>query len=194
MHTADPPERTPPGAGHSSFELIDAGQFLAELQLTPGLTVADLGCGEGHYTFALADAVGEKGLVYALDLWQPGLEALECRAAAEGRKNLKTYLANISRSIPLPDGSVDLALMATVLHDLAEFDLADGALKETARVLKPGGALAIVEFKKVAGPPGPPLTVRLGPEEVAVMVAPHGFKQARVREVGPYNYLTRFIK
>ena len=84
--------------------------------------------------------------------------------------------------------------MATVLHDLAEFAMADGALKEAHRVLKPGGTLAIVEFDKVEGPPGPPLRIRLTPEEVENLVAPYGFQKTRTARVGPYNYLILFTK
>jgi ubiquinone/menaquinone biosynthesis C-methylase UbiE len=194
IHNPDPPKSTPPGAGHSSFELIDAPKFFAELNLAPGVTLADLGCGEGHYTFALADVMGAKGLIYALDLWQPGIQALTQRAAAEGRHNIKAMVVNISRRLPLQDESVDVALMATVLHDLLEFDLADGALKEAARVVRPKGTLAIVALKKIEGPPGPPLRIRLTPEEVEKVVTSYGFAKTRVAEVGPYNYLILFTK
>jgi ubiquinone/menaquinone biosynthesis C-methylase UbiE len=194
IFTADPVEKTPPGAGHSSFDLIEAPKFLARLNLASGTTFLDLGCGEGHYTLAVAEAIGKDGVIYALDLWKPGIEALEQRAAAAGWRNIKALLTDISRPLPLADESVDVALMATVLHDLLEFGMAEGALKETARVLKTGGALAIVEFKKIEGPPGPPLRVRLAPEEVEMVVKPHGFKKTRMAEVGPYNYLIIFTK
>jgi ubiquinone/menaquinone biosynthesis C-methylase UbiE len=194
IFTADPVEKTPPGAGHSSFDLIEAPKFFAGLKLGRGITFLDLGCGEGHYTLAVADAIGKDGLIYALDLWQPGIKALEEQAAAAGRRNIKAILTDISKPFPLADQSVDVALMATVLHDLLEFGLGDAALKETARVLKPGGTLAIVEFKKIEGPPGPPLRVRLAPEEVEMVVTPHGFRKTRRTEVGPFNYLILFAK
>jgi len=194
VHTAGPSEGTPPGAGHSSFDLIDPARFFAELDLKPGITFLDLGCGEGNYTLAVAEAVGPGGTIYALDLWQPGIEALKQKAAAQGRPNLRAFKVNISQPLPLETGSVDVALMATVLHDLLEFAMAAGALKEAARVLKPGGTLAIVEFKKVEGPPGPPLLIRLSPEEVEKVVAPYGFARAGLAEVGPYNYLMLFVK
>ncbi len=192
--TAGPSESTPPGAGHSSFDLIDATKFFQELRLKSDATLLDLGCGEGHYTLAAADRMGGKGLIYALDLWKPGIEKLEQKSAAEGRRNLKAMQVDISKAVPLEDRQVDVALMATVLHDLLEFGLAAGALKEAARVIKPGGTLAIVEFKKIEGPPGPPLRVRLTPEEVEKVVTPYGFKKNRVVEVGQYNYLILFTR
>jgi ubiquinone/menaquinone biosynthesis C-methylase UbiE len=184
----------PPGAGKSSFELIESEKLLGALPLSQDITFLDLGCGAGNYTLAVAEVLGKHGVVVALDLWQPGLETLEERAAAAGRHNIRARLADISKLVPLADGSVDVCLMATVLHDLAEFGLAGGALKEAHRVLKPGGFLAIVEFDKVEGPPGPPMRIRLAPEEVENLVAPYGFQKTRTTRVGPYNYLMLFIK
>ncbi len=187
------PPTKPPAAGKSSFDLIDAARLLAELRLTPGSTFLDLGCGEGRYTFPVAEVIGPDGLIYAVDLWEEGIAAIQQRSAAEGRRNLKALLADVGQ-IPLETASVDTCLMATVLHDLVEARTAAGALTETARVLKPGGRLAIVEFDKVAGPPGPPVQIRLAPAEVAQLVRPYGFKETAEVRVGPYNYLQIFVK
>jgi ubiquinone/menaquinone biosynthesis C-methylase UbiE len=187
------PPTKPPAAGKSSFDLIDAAGLLAELRLAPGSTFLDLGCGEGRYTFPVAEVIGPDGLIYAVDLWEEGIAAIGQRAAAEGRRNLKALLADVGQ-IPLETASVDTCLMATVLHDLVEARTAAGALTETARVLKPGGRLAIVEFDKVAGPPGPPVQIRLAPAEVAQLVRPYGFKETGQARVGPYNYLQIFVK
>ena len=84
--------------------------------------------------------------------------------------------------------------MATVLHDLVEAGTATGALAELTRVLKPGGLLAIVEFDKIDGPPGPPRHIRLDPAEVEALVAPYGFARQRTVKLGPYNYLITFMK
>jgi ubiquinone/menaquinone biosynthesis C-methylase UbiE len=184
----------PPGAGRSSFDLVDAPKLFAELRLQSGSILLDLGCGQWWYAFAASPAIGPEGRIYALDLWEEGISLVKERAAAGGYRNLKALVADTSKHIPLATGSVDVCLMATVLHDLVEAHTAAGTLKETARVLKPGGTLAIVEFKKIAGPPGPPLHIRLAPEEVEKLVTPYGFRQDRITDVGPYNYLITFIK
>ncbi len=183
----------PPGAGKSSFELIDAAVLLTKLQLQPGSTFLDLGCGEGRYTFPVADALGAGSLVYAVDLWEAGIAALRQRAATAGRTNLKALVADL-RQLPLEAASIDACLMATVLHDLVEAGTAAGALAEAARVLKPGGMLAIVEFDQVAGPPGPPKEIRLAPADVERIVTPYGFTKSGETRVGPYNYLIKFVK
>lgn len=98
----------------------------------------------------------------------------------------------MSKRIPLEDRNIDIALMATVLHDLIEVNAERGTLKEVRRVLKPGGKLVIIEFKKVEGPPGPPVAIRLTPEETEKIVSGYGFKQEKVIDIGPYNYLSLF--
>lgn len=184
----------PTGAGKSSFDLIDPATFLAALDLKPGLRVLDLGCGQGNYTLALAEALGPTGAIYAADLWEEGLARLREQAAAQGFSQIRTLLADVSRPLPLEAASLDLCLMATVLHDLVEAGVAAGALAETARLLKSRGTLAILEFKKIAGPPGPPQHIRLAPEETAALVKPYGFQPLKHTEVGPYTYLMLFAK
>jgi ubiquinone/menaquinone biosynthesis C-methylase UbiE len=184
----------PPGAGKSSFDLIEPARFLVALDLKPGLTVLDIGCGQGNYTLALAEDVGPEGVVYAADLWEEGLARLQEQAAAQGLSQIRPILADVSRSLPLAAASVDLCLMATVLHDLVEAGTAAGALTEVGRLVKTGGTLAVVEFKKMTGPPGPPLHIRLSPEDTAALVGPYGFQEQRLAEVGPHTYLMLFTK
>jgi ubiquinone/menaquinone biosynthesis C-methylase UbiE len=187
------PTQKPPGAGKSSYDLIDPGVLWAELDLAQGITFLDLGCGQGNYALAAAARLGPAGAVYAVDLWEEGIAALKERAGREGRGNLKALVAPAGR-IPVADVSVDAGFMATVLHDLVEAGTAAGALAELARVIKPGGWLAIVEFEKIDGPPGPPRHIRLEADEVEALVAPYGFVRRKTVKLGPYNYLMTFEK
>ena len=189
-HTESP---KPPGAGTSSYDLIDPGTLWAELDLPQGITFLDLGCGQGNYALAAADRVGPAGVVYAVDLWEEGVAALRERAARAGRANLKALVAGAGQ-LPLDNHTVDVGFMATVLHDLVEAGTAAGVLAEMNRVLKPGGRLAIVEFAKIDGPPGPPRHIRLGAGEVEALVAPYGFARQKTVNLGPYNYLITFSK
>ena len=184
----------PLGAGKSSLDLIDQELLFPALSLKPGEAVLDLGCGEGRYTLPVAARVGPLGTVYAVDLWEEGLARLGEKAGQEGVANIRVIHADVSRSLPLPDACLDVALMATVLHDLAEAGQAQGALAEVARLVKPGGRLAVVEFKKIAGPPGPPLAIRLAPEEVTALLRPYGFAPGELTDLGPHTYLEIFTK
>jgi ubiquinone/menaquinone biosynthesis C-methylase UbiE len=184
---------TPPGAGKSSYDLIDPDALWAEIDLPEGITFLDLGCGQGNYALAAADRIGPAGTVYAVDLWDEGIATLRERAAREGRTNLKCLVAGADQ-VPLDNLSVDVGFMATVLHDLVEAGTAAGARAEAARIIKPGGRLTIVEFDKIDGPPGPPRHIRLDAGEVEALVAPYGFRRQKIARLGPYNYLMTFRK
>jgi len=183
----------PPGAGKSSFELIETGKLFDVLALKHGDSVLDAGCGTGSYAMAMARLVGDRGRVWAVDLWAEGMERLRERIAREGVNNLQTLAADVSRPLPLPGDSMDLVLMATVLHDLREAGRQDGALAEIRRLLKRHGSFAVVEFNKVQGPPGPPVSIRLSPGELQALVEPFGFVKTGFQEVGPHNYLMTFV-
>jgi ubiquinone/menaquinone biosynthesis C-methylase UbiE len=183
----------PPGAGKSSYDLIDPDALWAALNLSRGITFLDLGCGQGNYSLAAADLIGPTGVVYAVDLWEESITALKERAAREGRDNLKPLAAEAGQ-VPIESRSVEVILMATVLHDLVEAGTAAGALAEVTRVIKAGGRLAIVEFHKIDGPPGPPRHIRIDPAEVEALVAPYGFARQQTVKLGPYNYLITFVK
>ena len=185
-------KQNPTGAGKSSFELIDADAFFGELKLTAGMTVLDLACGRGAYSLALSERVGPYGTVFAVDLWEDGIAMLKQEAESRGIQNIIAHVANAGHQIPLEDGSIDLCIMCTVLHDFVLDGNVDEVLAETVRILKPGAILAINEFEKIEGPPGPPITSRLSPAEVEMIISGYNFKKIGQIGIGPYNYLMRF--
>ena len=145
----------PPGAGKSSYDLIDPGVLWAGLDLPQGITFLDLGCGQGITPWRPRRVIGPTGVVYAVDLWEEGIAALKERAAREGRANLKALVAPAGQ-IPVADVSVDVGFMATVLHDLVEAGTAAGALAELARVIKPGSCWPSWSLKRSTGRRGRP--------------------------------------
>ena len=182
----------PIAAGKSSFDLIDFGELKALLEIDPGITFLDVASGAGAYTLALADHVGPEGRLVALDLWAEGIEMLNAEIQAKRADNIEAHVTDVSKHMPLESNSVDVCLMATVLHDLIEDHTDQGTLKEVARVIKPGGRLAVIEFKKIDGPPGPPRAVRLSPEETEACLVPYAFSVLATRDIGPYTYVSLF--
>jgi ubiquinone/menaquinone biosynthesis C-methylase UbiE len=182
----------PHGAGKSSYDLVDHDKVFRELGLRKGMTVLDMACGPGDYVIAMAEIIGEGGVVCAADLWVEALVRLQKKAEAKNIKNIKTVLGDASRRLPIDGQTVDVCLVSTVLHDFVREGVAFEALKEAARVLKPDGTLAVLEFKKIDGPPGPSIDIRLTPAEVERLVSPHGFIKRGMSDVGPYNYLITF--
>ncbi|MGH7120462.1 MAG: class I SAM-dependent methyltransferase, partial [Acetobacteraceae bacterium] len=108
--------------------------------------VLDLGCGAGHVSFAVAPHVAE---VVAYDLSAEMLETVTRAAAGRGLGNVRTE-RGVAESLPFPDTSFDAALSRYSAHHWRDLD---AALREVARVLKPGGLFAVAD----AISPGSPL-------------------------------------
>ncbi|MGC1404339.1 MAG: class I SAM-dependent methyltransferase [Thermodesulfobacteriota bacterium] len=182
----------PIAAGKSSFNLIDTQRFFSELNLQAGITFLDVACGRGAYSLAASDYVGPAGHIIAVDLWKEGIEDLRREVMAGKNHNIEARVADVSLKIPIEDRSVDVCLLATVFHDLIQDHTDQGTLKEIKRVMKPQGTVAVVEFKKMQGPPGPPLEIRISVEEVTDRLRPYSFNLIKTVDVGSYNYLAVF--
>jgi len=186
------PHKRPIAAGSSSIDLVDIEKLFVELRLKEGNTFLDVACGNGAYSMVASKYVGESGCVYAVDLWKEGIESLQRQMSIQHATNIQASVADVSKRIPVEEHVIDVCLMATVLHDLIQDKTDKGTLKEIKRVLKPQGTLAIVEFRKINGPPGPPITIRLSPEELEEHLLPYSLNMARKMDVGPFTYLALF--
>lgn len=113
--------------------------------IQPGMTVLDLGCGNGAFTVPVARAVGERGKVIAVDMQRAMLWQLERKLAKARNRDIKNVEVKRASAyeLPLGDGTVDLVLMVASLPEMAE---RERALREVKRVLKPGGILAVSEM------------------------------------------------
>ena len=186
--------KKPVAAGASSIDLVDAEKLFQILNLKKGMTIIDLACGWGYYSFEMSRYAGDDGHVYAVDLWQEGIRFIEEQIEERSIKNITPILADVSRNIPLEDECVDLCLMATVLHDLIEDHTDQGTLKEIRRVMKKEGVLALIEFKVMDGPPGPPKKIRISPEDAEKILLPYGFSRESSIDIGDFVYLSVFRK
>jgi ubiquinone/menaquinone biosynthesis C-methylase UbiE len=182
----------PKGAGKSSFELINPEKLIETLPLKKGSVVLDLACGKGAYSLFFSKYVGDTGLIYAVDLWKEGLLLLDEQIEKNNITNIRPLVADVTEQIEIDDHSVDMCLMATVLHDFEEEGKTDPVLKEVKTLLRPNGCLAVIEFKKIEGPPGPPVHIRLSEDEVEKMVTGYGFQKGKTADIGEYNYFMTF--
>jgi len=181
-------------AGKSSFSKVDTKNLFEIIDLTPGEKFLDVGCGRGEYSLAAANYVGETGHLYAMDTWADGINILQEQSQVAGIQNIDAFVGNISEGIPIEDSSIDKCLMANVLHGLGTEETGKNAIKEIKRVLKSPGEFIIIEWKKVEGPHGPSLSIRLSPADIEGLLEPIGFKTKIVEDVGDNFYLIVLIE
>lgn len=117
--------------------------LLPQLRLKPGMTVCDLGCGNGFHVLLMAPQVLPGGTVIGVDIQQEMLDDLEKRAALAGVKNVKPLLGEV-HDPKLPPDSCDLILLVDVYH---EFSHPEPMLAAMRKALKPEGVVALVEFR-----------------------------------------------
>ncbi len=159
----------------SSREVINASFFMEQWGPATGESVLDLGCGDGHLSIAAAQQTGPDGVVYAFDVDHEWLTESETAAAEQGIDNVRWVSGDATRSIPLERHCVDYVLMSNVLHGFVANNELTAVMQEVNRVLKPGGRLVVVEFKKAEMDYGPPVSIRLKPDEVAATLGPFGY-------------------
>ncbi len=180
--------------GKSSEALLDSKRVLSSIKLSRGEVFMDAGCGDGFISRAASKIVGAEGRVLAVDQYSPSLDVLREKVREEGIGNLDVLEADLTTDLPLDDEIVDLCLMANVLHGFFYNQELEQVIPELLRILKTGGRLAIVEFKKVEGMPGPPLEHRITAEEVKSALESRGFQSQEELEVGPYHYGVVLVK
>jgi SAM-dependent methyltransferase len=129
-------ERDSREAEERTSALLDA------LELHPGMCVADIGAGSGRLTVPMARRVAP-GIAYGTDIQPEMLAFLEARARKEGLPNLKGILGDTD-DVMLPEGTVDVVLLVDAYH---EFDRPWEMMRSIVRALKPGGRVALVEFR-----------------------------------------------
>lgn len=168
----------------------DCNTLLRELQLKPGLTVCDMGCGNGFYTLRIAKRLGPKGQVLAVDIQPEMLTLLRERAIEAGVKNVKPILGSVIDP-QLPDGSCDLILCVDVYH---EFSHPEHMLRAMRKALKPDGRLVLVEFR-MEDPQVPiKLEHKMSKEQILKELPPNGFKLAREFDDLPWQHVMWFAR
>jgi len=165
-------------------------KLMKSLQLRPKQQVCDFGCGNGYYTLQLAQQVGPRGKVFAVDIQQEMLSLLEQRARPRGLKNIEPILATLADP-KLPRRQLDLVLMVDVYHELSQpaeiLQAIHASLNETGRI-------AIVEFRE-EDPEVPILPLhKMSQAQVMKEIQTNGFKLVGQFDKLPWQHVLFFAR
>ncbi len=170
-------------------EFVNPIEILNQIPLRSTMIAADFGCGSGGWTVPLARKL-EDGQVFAIDIQEEPLSALESKAKLEGISNIRKIVADVERRIPqIPDSSCNLVLITDLLFQV---DNKEGVFKEAKRVLIPGGRVLVVEWKPEA--PFAPKEGAPSKEEVKEIAQNLGFQLEKEFKAGDYHYGLIFTK
>jgi SAM-dependent methyltransferase len=158
------------------------------LRLQEGQTVADVGAGVGYFTWLLAERVGPRGTVFAVEIQPEMLRLLKEEMARRRVKNVIPTLGKVDDP-GLPENALDLVLMVDVYHELAE---PQKVLRKLHRALKPDGRLVLIEYKKEE----PWIPIRLEHKmtelEARLEVEAEGFRFERNLRILPRQHILIF--
>ena len=163
----------------------DPGLILSSAGLKPGMTIVDIGCGQGYFAIPAAKMVGKGGKVYGIDIDEEGIAALNDHASREGLENIKTFTGSAEKTIPC-EGCADVVFFGICLHD---FEDASQVLENAKRMLKPSGSLADLDWKKLHMEQGPPYEIRFSEEKATKLIEDAGFKVRTIEDIGERYYL-----
>lgn len=130
----------------------EADDIMDRAGIRPGMTVADIGAGEGYYTVRLAKRVGEKGRVLAGDIVPEVIDALSRRITREDWRNVSVKLGTADNP-RLPENSFDRIMLVHMYHEIAE---PYAFLWHLSPALKPDGELIVVDADRPTDQHGTP--------------------------------------
>ena len=168
----------------------DTTLAIKELNLQPGMVVADIGAGTGYYSIRIARHVLPGGKVLANDIQPEMLQRLKANAEAAKVANIETILG--TESDPrLPANAVDLVIMVDVYHELSRPQRILGHIRAA---LKPGGKLVLLEYRKED--PSVPIRPehKMSIAEVKAEVEPEGYRFEKSVESLPWQHIIFFRK
>lgn len=150
----------------------------------------ELGCGYGTFTIPAARMIG--GRIYAVDLEPAMITRVAGRAHAAGIDNVVAMQRDfVADGLGLEDKSVDYALVFNILHAERPVEL----LRETCRVLKPGGRAGVIHWNyDPSTPRGPPMAIRPKPDQCIAWGRQAGLELIRRLDLAPYHYGLIFRK
>ena len=163
-------------------------EVIAALDLKAGETLADIGAGSGYFTFRFARKVGDSGRVYAVDINSDMILYMNRHIRDKKVRNVTTILSAPDDPL-VPDVPVNRFFVCNTWHHVQSRPRYIALMK---KMLKPGGQIVVVDYKKKQLPVGPPPEMKLAKREVIAELEAGGFKLAKEHDFLPYQYFLVF--
>jgi arsenite methyltransferase len=163
-------------------------EVIKALNLKEGASIADIGAGSGYFAFRFARHVGASGRVYAVDIDPDMVLHMNRHISKTAIKNVITVLSDPEDPL-LMDNSIDLFFICNTWHHISNRPHYLALMK---KMLKQGGRIAIVDYKKEKLPVGPPPEMKMAREEVLKEMQAAGFKLVGEHIFLPYQYFLEF--
>lgn len=173
-------------------KFVNPEDIVAQVDLKKGQVVADFGCGGGFYSMAAARFVGESGQVWAVDIMPDRLSVTQAAAQHKGLKNISVVLADLERPLEALDPvSCDLVVMSNILHQV---DSKEALLRNAYTVLKTGGRVLVVDWKRGYSAFGPAQDARVAHDGLVTLMQQVGLRYLSDLEADGYHYAVLFGK
>jgi predicted methyltransferase len=169
------------GASHWDWKSRDTWQrpeeVMNSLGIKSGWWVADVGCGNGYFTYHLASRVGPSGEVYAVDIRENLIQEIRRQAAEQGLAQIEA-IVGAPDNPHLPTSMLDAVLVVDAYHEFKEYD---AMLKHLYDALKPGGVFGVMDYFAEPGQTRAEYVARhhIAPEMVQQEVESDGFHFVR---------------
>jgi ubiquinone/menaquinone biosynthesis C-methylase UbiE len=159
----------------------------------PGMKIAEVGPGSGHYTFTLAEKVGPEGKIYALEVQKELAEKLHQDAKDKGFSNVESVWANAENvgGTHLAKESIDMVVVANVLFQIPSKTT---FAQECHRILKQDGVLAVIDWSESFGGLGPHSGYVVTKEDAQRLFEGYGFVFAKEINAGDHHWGILFTK
>ena len=164
---------------------LDPRAIWEELGVGKPYEVADIGAGTGFFAVRFAPLLAPGGRIWACDVAPAMVAWMQSNLPEAVRGTVIPRTVDESR-IDLEDSSLELAYMINVYHEL---ESPEATLRDIRRLLRPGGTIGIVDWRKTPTPEGPPVSHRVEEHEIIGSLQTAGFVRTRSSARLPYHSL-----
>ncbi len=180
---------------NSTFDVkfLNPQAVIDQLDIRDGMKIADFGCGAGHFSVVAAKKVGEKGVVFAIDILPEKLETVQSQAKNLSLTNILVKRENLEleNGSKLPDKSVDWVIIKDMLYQNKE---KGKILSEAKKILAEKGKILVVEWIIEDTSIGPSKELRISKDDLIDLAQKNGLGVLKEVSAGDFHYGLVLIK